>query len=246
MAYISNFAKAAGLVSQHRADPSSKSTTISGDMRRLDRESMSPTKRTKRWLEAPTPVKETTIHKVKGSKITKPGHDRHKNRSSFWGLPLLANFLGKKPTIGIDNIESETAIGDDTPVPTTEYDNDSTLVADGDDYDEEFRVEKTERTLQDYRSDCNLDHNDPRFKEWTDDENWFFTRLRNRGREPLFDHTWAMDFPTYPDSLFTKDPNQVFINSTNCNLYRGKSLFLQELPRVTQANTFPNSCPSLR
>ncbi len=226
MAYLSNLARATGLVSpatQHRTDSATISTTVSSHKRRLNCESMSPTKRTKRWLEASTPVEETVIHKVKSSKITKRSRDRKEKRKSFWGLPLLANFFGKKQAPAIDNIEGDTICDDDHPMPSIEADNDFTLVADGDDYDEDVLVEKTQRTLQDYHSDRNLDYNDPRFKEWTYDENWFFTRLRNRGREPLFDHTWALDFPTYPDSLFTKDPNKVFINSINATIFRGKS-----------------------
>lgn len=227
MAYLSNLAKATGLVSpatQQRTRSSTTSITVSSDKRRLDRESMSPTKRTKRWLKASTPIEETVIHKAKSSKITKRSRDKYKQRRSFWGLPLLANFFSKKRSSEIDNLEGDTIGHDDTLDPATEGDQDSTLVEDRADYDEEVLEEKTERTLKDYHSDRNLDYNDLRFKEWTDDENWFFTRLRNRGREPLFDHTWALDFPTYPDSLFTKDSNRVFINSINATIFRGSSL----------------------
>lgn len=226
MAYLSNLVKATGLVSpatQHCTHSSTISVTVSSNTRRLVRESMSPTKRTRRWLEASTPVEETVIHKVKSSKITKRGRDKRKNRSSFWGLPLLANFFSKKQTAETEDLEDDTISHDDTLIPTTESEKDFTLVADSGDYDEEGLVKKTERTLQDYHSDRYHDYNDPGFKEWTDDEIWFFTRLRNRGREPLFDHTWALDFPTYPDSLFTKDSKQIFINSINTTIFRGKT-----------------------
>lgn len=217
----------------------SAATTLSGK-HRLDRESMSPTKRTKRWVEGPTPSQKTVIHRAKGSKITKPSSDKQKKRSSFWGLPLLAKFFSKQQTSEVDDLEGDTILDGDAPIPTLADDNDFTLVADGNDYDEEVIDHKTERTLQDYRNDSKLEYNDPRFKEWTEDENWFFAKLRKRGREPLFDQTWAMDFPTYPDSVFTKDPNQVLINSTNGTSYSGKSFYtfcIYCAPCTTEANT---------
>lgn len=229
MAYLPSFTKVTGLVSPKARSSNESSVTASSDIRGLDRQTPSPNKKTRAWLQASNSTTEMNLHKVMGSKITKADRSQPKKRTSFWGLPLLANLFGKTPTSEVDDLEGDTVIDQDTPIATTENDIDFTLVVNEDDYYEDVKLEKTERTLQDYHSDRPLDYKSGFNEGWTEDENWFFMRLRSRGREPLFDQTWAMDFPNYPDNLFTKDPRQVFINSTHCNLYRGKSFHLYQM-----------------
>lgn len=232
MAYLPSFTKVTGLVSPAARRSNGSSATPSSDMQDLDLHTPSPTKRTEAWLQASNLTTEMNLHKVKGSRITRADRTQPKKRSSFWSLPLLANLFGKNQTSEVDDLEGDTVIDQDTPIATTEEDNDFTLVVNEGDYYEDTKLEKTERTLQDYHSDRHLDHKSGSNEGWTEDENWFFMRLRSRGREPLFDHTWAMDFPNYPDILFTKDKRQVFINSTNCNLYRGESSHLYHVSRM--------------
>jgi len=39
-------------------------------------------------------------------------------------------------------------------------------------------------------------------ENWTPSEADLFTRIRRRGREPLFMASWQMDFGTYPEQLY--------------------------------------------
>ena len=193
---------------------------------------MSPTKRTRKWLEGPTPKKyddTLEIHKVRGSKITK--NKGSKNRKSFWSLPIISSLFSSDDqenngeyadgTGGEFDLEGETIVGgnhdDANSVDDPAYDNDLTLVVDS--YEEDFVVKKAQR-LEDYH-DRNVSSNDPRIKEWTDEEIWLFNKLNKRGQEPLLLHTWTMDFSTFPAILFTTDPKQVFINNTHGPIYNG-------------------------
>lgn len=227
MAYLPTFVKAAGLVSpasQQRTGSSTASSTHPDLDPQLDRGSVSPTNRTESWLRASSLKKDARtydIHKVRGGKVAKAGGPaRRKKRESFWGLPLLFGIFGK----GQDDKGSERGLDGDTLIRDGDVstmagtDNDSTLV--GDDDEDEVRLEKTERTLKDY-SDRYLDYNDPRIKEWTSDEIWLFNKLAKRGAEPLLDAAWIMDYPTFPDQLFTNDRSQVYINNMHGPIYNG-------------------------
>lgn len=166
------------------------------------------------------------LHKVKASNITKSSQEKRKKRSSFWGLSLLASLFGRdKNAEPDDDLEGDTFVAADDPIPSIELDGETTLVEGDGDHEKDVNIGRPDYTLKDYRSDKYLNYNDPRIKEWTGEEDWFFRRLRNRGAEPLFDHTWTMDFPTFPDSLFTKDSNQVYFTHNGCSLYRGQSSY---------------------
>lgn len=225
MAYLSSFAKSAGLVSpanQYRNGSSPPSTTILNPMRQLDRASMSPTKRTTKWLEGHPSAKDIALHKVIRANVTKPSHDNRQKRGSFWGLANLASFFSKGRATDCNSLEGDTLINSDDTIPTTEHDNDYTIVV-KEEEEEVAKVQKAERTPQDYLVHGCLSYNDPRVQEWTADEIWFFNKLRTRNSRPLFDTTWFMDFPQFPNWLFTRDPNQVFINNTNATIFRGES-----------------------
>ena len=136
--------------------------------------------------------------------------------------------FGRQETPEVDDLEGDTYVAGDDPIPSIEHDNDSTLLDDEIVDEENVKLERTESTLKDYRSDHYIDYNDPRIREWTSEEIWFFHRLRNRGGEPLFDQTWTMDFPTFPDSLFTRDASQVFFDSNACSIFRGMFCLLNQ------------------
>ena len=180
---------------------------------------MGATQRTTQRTDARKASKDATLHKVKEAKIAKANASTTQKRSSFWGLPLLASLFGRNKASNGDELEGDTIVNDENQAQDTEKGNDFTLVANGDDYVEEEQEEDAHQTLKDYRKNS-YDHF--HVDEWTSEETWFFTRLRYRGREPLFDHTWFKDFDFFPDRLFTNDPAQVLINNNHCTIYRGE------------------------
>lgn len=194
---------------------------------------MSPTKqRTEKWLQENSPSKHTSgaleLRKVKEGRIVKKrGHDQRKKRASFWFLPLWFRGYGKSQSNDReeeDDLEGDTMIDDDDDdddgsAAAADYDNDLTLVVD--DYDGGVKGgDETAHALQ----DCNdryLNYDDPRVQDWTEEERWLFTKLTNRGHEPLLHVTWIMDYPTFPDELFTNDESQVYINNAYGSIGRG-------------------------
>ena len=187
---------------------------------------MSPTKqRTERWLQEHSPRKYDSglgLRKVKEGRIgRKDGPVQRKKRASFWNLALW--FGGSGQSQGDededDDLEGDTMIDDTGSATPPGYDNDLTLVADN--YEEGIKSDhQTERSLQDYRERI-LDYNDASIQEWTEEERWLFTKLRNRGYEPLLHDTWIIDYPQFPDQLFTNDEKQVYINNTHSSIGRG-------------------------
>ena len=231
MAYLSAFARASGIttpVSKYRTPSLITSTATPEPDHRLNRRTMSPIKRTQQWLEGPTPKKDSCtvdLQKVKGSRITKSPNTKDK-RNSFWGLELLSNLFRKElKEERTEDLEGDTYVEDEEPLPTIEHDNDFTLV---EDYEEEDKAENTKRALKDV-NDRYLDYSDPRIKEWTGEEIWLFNKLQNRGAEPLLISTWTLDFPTFPDQLFSKDEDQVFIKNIHTSVSRGE----QPLPPLS-------------
>lgn len=182
---------------------------------------MSPTKqRTEKWLQENSPSKHTggalDLRNVKEGRIVKKrGHDQRKKRASFWFLPLWFSGFGQSQSNDRkeeDDLEGDTMIDDDDgSAAAADYDNDLTLVVD--DYDGGVKGgDETAHALQD-SNDRYLDYDDPRVQDWTEEERWLFTKLTNRGHEPLLHVTWIMDYPTFPDELFTNDESQVYINN---------------------------------
>ncbi|KAL6719199.1 DNA mismatch repair protein Mlh1 [Lecanora helva] len=184
---------------------------------------MGPTPSPSKRARAPSPASDHVLHKVNGAKIGKD--DNKQRRSSFWGFPLISKFFGKNEIPGGDEFEGDTIVNDDSTAQDTEQDEYSTFITDADGHGEERKAEEDKQTLREYRSDSYLGYDDPRLAEWTDEETWFFTRLRNRGREPLLDRTWFKDFMFLPDRLFTTDPARVLITSNHCTSYRGIRAF---------------------
>ena len=227
MACLSAFVRASGITttpaSKDRTPSSINSTSTPEPEHPLDRRTMSPIKRTQQWLEGYTPKKDSNnvnLHKVKGSRITRSPSKKEK-RKSFWSLELLSSFFGKGQKEETTNgLEGETYVEDDEPLPTIEHDHDFTLV---EDYEDEDKAANTERALKDVK-DRYLDYNDPRIKEWTDEEIWLFNKLQMRGAEPLLISTWTLDFSTFPDQLFSQDENQVFINNIHTSSGHGRQL----------------------
>ena len=186
---------------------------------------MSPTiQRTEKWLREHSPRKCDSglgLRSVKEGRIgRKDGPVRRKKRASFWNLALWFSGSGKSQGDDDeeDTLEGDTMIDDAESTAARGYDNDLTLVTD--DYDEEIKGDQAERSLQDYRERI-FDYNDPSIQEWTEEERWLFTKLRNRGYEPLLHDTWIIDYPQFPDQLFTNDEKQVYINNIHSSIGRG-------------------------
>ena len=185
---------------------------------------MSPTKqRTEKWLQEHTPRKhESGLHlrKVRGGRVARKDGPERKKRASFWNLAHWFSGSSKSQSEDRDelDLEGDTMIDDAGHAAASEYDNDLTLVVD--DYDEGIKGDVTAGSLRNYGDRC-LGFNDPRIQEWTEEERWLFTKLTKRGYEPLLHDTWIMDYPTFPDQLFTNDKNQVYINNIHSSTGRG-------------------------
>ena len=232
MALTYVLAKASGFVSPSPQRSSTTSSNNSTTQAKLEQQSesgsMSPTKqRTEKWLREHSPRKQTSgspmdVRKVKEGRIIKNrGPDQRKKRASFWFLPLWFSGTGQSERNDReeDDLEGDTMIDDDDgSAAAAGYDNDLTLVVDDDDGG--VNGHKTAHPLQDC-DDRYLNYDDPRIHDWTEEERWLFTKLTNRGHEPLLHVTWMMDYPTFPDQLFTNDESQVYINNAHGSIGRG-------------------------
>lgn len=227
MAFPSMFTKKSGFISSspHHSTYPHNSPTHPELERQSESGSMSPTKRrTEKWLQEHTPKKQESgldLRKVKGRRIVrKTGRDQRKKRASFWNLALWFSRSGKSQSDDgeEDDLEGDTMIDDNGSAATPGYDNDLTLVVD--DYDGGIKGDKAAHALQHY-NDHDLDYDDPRIQDWTEEERWLFTKLANRGYEPLLRDTWIMDYPTFPDQLFTNNESLVYINDIHTSTGRG-------------------------
>lgn len=228
MAFTSVFTKASGFIS-----PSQQRTTSLHDLptrteleQQSESGSMSPTsRRTERWLQGHSPRKHDSgldLRKVREGRIgSKNGPDHRKKRTSFWNLGLWFRGSSKSQSDerkGEEDLEGDTMIDDAGSAAAPEYDNDLTVVEDG--YDERTKDDESVRPLQKYGVGY-FGYNHPSLQEWTEEERWLFTRLRNRGYEPLLHDTWIIDYPQFPDQLFTNDEEQVYINNIHSSTGRG-------------------------
>lgn len=209
---------------------------------RLDHQRMSPNTRTSEWLkQTETParrVKQSKIHGVKGSKITKPAGSRASRSGKFntsktprkgW-LSRIWSYLSSqknddKPTDDLE-LEGITIIGETTPAksPTLDKTPATLLTPEGDTtlIDDDYATPSKSKigNLEERKtSDEVLYHG------WTEDEIWLFEKLDWRGYEPLLPKTWDKDFRTMYDLLFTMDDSVAFIKSASGNDYHGKLTF---------------------
>lgn len=234
MAFPSVFAKANGFISSspQRSDSSHNSPTHKELRRQPESGSVSPTKRcTEKWLQEHTPNKHgggLDLRKVKeGRVVRKKGREQRKKRASFWNLALWFGGSGKSRSNDgeedDDDLEGDTMIDDDDDdddgsAAAPGHDNDLTMVVD--DHDEGTKGDETAHALRSY-SYRYLGRDDPRIQDWTEAERWLFAKLVDRGYEPLLHTTWILDYPTFPDQLFTNDPSKVYISNIHGSIGRG-------------------------
>lgn len=223
---------------QHRGSDTSSTSS----------ERMSPNKRTSEWLkQTETPVrrvKQSKIHGVKVSKITKPAGSRTSRSGKFGNLKsprkdwvsqvwsyLTSQKNDDKPTDDLE-LEGATVIGDGTPPKSPTPDKtlidektpakliipggDTTLIGDDNLTPSKSRVVNLKEPEI---TDKDL------YRGWTEDEIWLFEKLDWRGYEPLLPKTWDRDFRTMYELLFTTDDSTAFVKSASENDYHGKLTF---------------------
>lgn len=195
---------------------------------RLDRGRISSTNHTKEWLKTPTQERDTKRSNILGAKNSKVVKSTSIQRSSRtpsttmkasdkpWSMQLLFSILSKKSSaLAEDQLEGSTLVQTPLAAQSTHNNaapnttlklvgNASTVIGDDDEGPKE------------------LPQNE--FKGWTPDEIWLFEKLNMRGFEPLLDWTWALDFPTLIEELFSLDDSKVFIRSVSGNDYYGNLL----------------------
>ena len=245
MAFSSVFTKANSFIysSPHRSTSHTTTTTTTTTThteleQQSERSSMSPIKRrTEKWLQQHhTPKKRSSssrgldLRKVQDGRIVRKNNDRErrKKRKGFWNVALWFSRSGESQGESCgedDELEGDTMIEDDddddgsAAATPGAYDNEVTVVVD-DDYDAGVKGDETRHALQKY-GDRYLDYDDPRVQDWTEEERWLFTKLTNRGYEPLLHATWILDYPTFPELLFTDDESRVYINNIHGSIGRG-------------------------
>ena len=231
MALSSAFAKVSGFVSPspQRSTAYTSHTPNSRADTALERHSesgsMSPTKRrTEKWLQGHSPKKQNSdlgLRRVKDGRVGKKNaRDQREKRASIWNVALWFSRSGKNRSDDReeDDLDGDTIIDDHGSTDAIGYDNDATLVVD--EQDERVKGDRTAHSLRDHKHRY-LDYSDARIQDWTDEERWLFTKLANRGFEPLLHNTWVLDYPTFPYQLFTNDESQVYINNIHSSTGRG-------------------------
>ena len=229
MPYLSVFARANGPSTPQ--SPARRQSSISSSEsastpkldRLLDRQTLSPMKRTQSWLEGPSPnrIQSTPdLHKVKGSRVGKTkGQNGKDKRKSFWSLQFLSGLFGKEQDEKGDNeLEGDTVVENEDPISANELDNDFTLVEDN----EELIKAESASLHSEELSNQSLSFHNPQIQQRTDEETWLFNKLSRLGREPLLPRSWNMDFTTFPAYLFSSDPARVVVNNNHTTVSHGK------------------------
>lgn len=186
----------------------------------LGPETPSPTRRTREWIKSHDTEKsdkKSNVLGVKGSRITKSSSTKRPatrpgSSTSPRGkiLGLLSGLIYKKDSGEVeDGLEGSTIV-DDAPTGR------SPGIEDG-----------TSMMEDDYRKDqapIATPSDEVHTGDYTEDELWLHQKLVRRGEEPLFHNAWGLDFPTFPEDLFTLDHSKIFIHSINHNDFHGSFL----------------------
>ena len=194
---------------------------------RLDRDTVSPSKRTSEWLkEHSVDIKTPKVLGVKGSRVTKPTPSKQqsvKAKRKFWDA-VLPRFLSKKPDEGHqDDIEGTTMVEEDPLSISSDFDDpDATLVNTDLSHNAQavnpalIKPENEDTVYEPTVQDLEL------MRHWSSDEVWLFHKLNMRGFEPLLSETWDWDFETVPDRMFSGDDTKVLIKAREGNEYNGR------------------------
>lgn len=218
-----------GYFSQSASNPA-KRTTRSSSLEevksRLDRDTVSPSKRTSEWLKAHSvEVRTPKALAVKGGKVTKPTPSKKqsaKAKGKFWAR-VLPKFLDKSTNEETqDLLEGTTVFGDDQIDTVYDDDNEATLLGPVASPNAQLAVpapnaaEDEDTLYTPTAEDLEV------MKKWSNDQVWLFHRLNRRGFEPLLPSTWDFEFVTLPPPVFSDDDSEVLIKARGGNEYNGE------------------------
>ncbi|KAI4205762.1 MAG: hypothetical protein LQ350_000259 [Teloschistes chrysophthalmus] len=193
-----------------------KSPSLEQAKQRLDRQSANPSKRTAEWLRKHS-ADIKTPKGVRGSRVVKPTpspRQSSKAKGKSWAH-VLPNWLVKQPVPEKqDSLEGTTVFGfDESPSQSPGLDNDATLIEAAARVGGEkanaalFAPEEEDQIYTPTAEDLEV------MKTWSNDEVWTFHKLNMRGFEPLVPETWAMEFETLSDEIFSEDDSEWVIKA---------------------------------
>ncbi|KAI4250883.1 MAG: hypothetical protein L6R35_007621, partial [Caloplaca aegaea] len=204
--------------------PATRSPSLEEVKSRLDRDTVSPSKRTSDWLKTHSvEIKTPKALGVRGSRVTKPSPSKKqsaKAKTEFWA-GVLPKFLSKTANDAtLDELEGETLFEEDHPS------------AWGVDDDKEGGLSSMDISLNPELAHPALiaaDEEDTFYtptaedldvmKTWSKDEVWLFHKLNMRGFEPLLPDTWDFEFVTLPNNLFSDNDAKVLIKAREGSEY---------------------------
>lgn len=139
-----------------------------------------------------------------------------------------------------ESFEHEDVIEDDalaaltpSPNPSNGAGNDTTLIPDDSDEDDYVgKLSKAEKKeyfidVEDERTRRQEMLRQTETGDRTPEEIALFEKLTMRGFEPIVPRNWMMDFQTLPETMFTNDEAEIFINAASGNEFRGTSHHLR-------------------
>lgn len=230
MSLLAAFAKAGYLFSPNGSNTESKSSLspsqASYTRRRTSSSSPSPSRN---YRSSPVHVsRHKTSSAVRGAKITKREQCQsqlaEKKRRTLWGLPLFSAVFGPY----IHSAPEDESLGVETTVEEEEepqQDRNEFPFMDDEQSHEMVNREQKTVTLKDQL----LDPEDVRIQDWSEDEVWVYNKLVMRGYEPIFPQSWAPDFQSFPDQLFTRNAARTFVNNLTTPVFEGKAFLFAGL-----------------
>ncbi|KAL8930925.1 MAG: hypothetical protein Q9208_000026, partial [Pyrenodesmia sp. 3 TL-2023] len=190
---------------------------------RLDRGTVSPSKRTSDWLKAHSgEIKTPKALGVKGSRVTKstPSKKRStKAKAKFWD-GVLPNFLSKKTTDRAQNdLEGDTLVEEGQFSVLNDGGNEAALLNPDVSVIAEL-ANPAPNAAEDEDTPYTITAKDlEAMKNWSKDEISLFHKLNMRGFEPLVPADWSAEFVTLPGILYSDDDARVLIKAREGNDY---------------------------
>ncbi|KAL8643633.1 MAG: hypothetical protein Q9210_007607, partial [Variospora velana] len=197
--------------------PAVRSPSLEEVKSRLDRDTVSPSKRTSDWLKTHSvEIKTPKALGVRGSRVAKPSPSKKQSaraKNKFWA-GVLPKFLSKTANDAtLDDLEGETLFGEDHSSAWGVDDKEPGLSS----ADISLNPELANPALiaadeEDTFYTPTADDLDV-MKTWSKDEVWLFHKLNMRGFEPLLPATWDFEFVTLPNNLFSDNDAKVLIKA---------------------------------
>ncbi|KAI4114760.1 MAG: hypothetical protein LQ345_004519 [Seirophora villosa] len=227
--------------------PATRSPSLDEVKSRLDRDTVSPSKRTSEWLKTHSvEIKTPKALSIRGSRVTKPSPSKRqsaKAKANFWA-GVLPNFLSKTANdASLDDLDGDTLLGEDR-----------SSAWGGDDKDAAGRLSADIGLNPELANPALIavDQEDTYYtptaedldvmKTWSNDEVWLFHKLNMRGFEPLLPDTWDFEFVTLPDNIFSANDAKVLIKAREGSEYNGMchtSSSPFRSPAAAATNPFP-------